>query len=164
MKQGDWQKMNLTFTVKLSNGKLPALFRNRNSWEIPNLTSLIYDPPYLWVIATKRGTKSHLANTNLTGKQQQKLNQGNFQWSVWSDIFGVDTLHDKGDQIFTRDLRSWSYLCFWRYPKHGSEQLYLTSQLDTALKLDCAGTGPDNLQKSALKPKWLCNLMGSDAL
>lgn len=74
MKQGDGQKMNLTFTVNFSNGKLPALFRN--SSEIPYLTSLIYDPPYLWVIATKRGTKSRLQTPNLLASNNRSCTKG----------------------------------------------------------------------------------------
>lgn len=58
MKRGDGQKMNLIFTVKPSNWKLPAMFRNSNSSGRHYLTFLIYDPPHNSGSSPQKGVSS----------------------------------------------------------------------------------------------------------
>lgn len=64
MKQGDREKMNLTFTVQPASWKLLALFRNSNSSGMHYLASFIYDPPILMSHHHKKGCQ-----VSLVGRQ-----------------------------------------------------------------------------------------------
>lgn len=133
MKQGDGQKMNLTFTVQPSNWKLQALFRNSNSSGMHYLTSLIYDPPILMSHHHEKGYQvSQTTPTLLAGNGRQAAPREflvRYKEEEKSPSHSTATSGAQGGWGISafEGIQNWT--------EQGSEQLNLRSQLDPPLKL-----------------------------
>lgn len=144
MKQGDGQKMNLSFTVQPSNWKFLALFRNSNSSGMHDLASLIYNPPTRMTHHRKKGYQVSLRSINLVGRQRHaSCTKVRYKWE------GKSASQIKWSTATSGVQGGWGIYVpggIQNLTGQGPEQLDLTSQLGPASKLIWAGAGPEDLQ------------------